>query len=31
VNELGSKDAMKLQEKIMKAWQWTKPLTVVTP
>ena len=31
VNELGSKDAMKLQEKIMKAWQWTKPLTVTTP
>ena len=30
VNELGSKDAMKLQEKIMKAWQWTKPLTVMT-
>ena len=28
VNELGSKDAMKLQGKIMKAWQWTKPLTV---
>jgi len=31
VNELGSKDAMKLQEKIMKAWQWTKPLTAMTP
>jgi hypothetical protein len=30
VNELGSKDALKLQEKIMKAWQWTKPLTVMT-
>jgi len=30
VNELGSKDALKLQEKIMKAWQWTKPLTVTT-
>ena len=28
VNELGSNDAMKLQQKIMKAWQWTKPLTV---
>jgi len=30
VNELGSKDALKLQEKTMKAWQWTKPLTVTT-
>ena len=30
VNELGSNDALKLQEKIMKAWQWTKPLTVTT-
>jgi hypothetical protein len=30
VNELGSKDAMKLQQKTMKAWQWTKPLTVTT-
>ena len=29
INELGSKDAMKLQEKTMKAWQWTKPLTVL--
>jgi hypothetical protein len=28
MNELGSKDALKLQEKTMKAWQWTKPLTV---
>jgi hypothetical protein len=31
VNELGSKDALKLQEKTMKAWQWTKPLTVTIP
>jgi len=30
MNELGSKDALKLQEKTMKAWQWTKPLTVTT-
>ena len=30
VNELGSNDALKLQQKIMKAWQWTKPLTVTT-
>jgi hypothetical protein len=30
VNELGSKEAMKLQAKIMKAWQWTKPLTIMT-
>jgi len=30
VNELGSSDALKLQEKTMKAWQWTKPLTVTT-
>jgi hypothetical protein len=28
MNELGSKDALKLQEKTMKAWQATKPLTV---
>lgn len=28
MNELGSKEALKLQEKTMKAWQWTKPLTV---
>ena len=28
VNELGSKEAMRLQQKTMKAWQWTKPLTV---
>lgn len=28
MNELGSKDALSLQEKTMKAWQWTKPLTV---
>ena len=31
VNELGSKDALKLQEKTIKAWQWTKPLTVTAP
>ncbi len=30
MNELGSKDALKLQEKTMQAWQWTKPLTVST-
>ncbi len=30
MNELGSKDALKLQEKTMQAWQWTKPLTVTT-
>jgi hypothetical protein len=30
MNELGSNDALKLQEKTMKAWQWTKPLTVTT-
>jgi hypothetical protein len=28
MNELGSKDALKLQGKTMQAWQWTKPLTV---
>ena len=28
MNELGSDDALKLQQKTMKAWQWTKPLTV---
>jgi len=28
VNELGSEDALRLQAKTMKAWQWTKPLTV---
>ena len=28
MNELGSEDALKLQAKTMKAWQWTKPLTV---
>lgn len=28
MNELGSKDGLKLQEKTRKAWQWTKPLTV---
>jgi len=28
MNELGSKDALKLQEKTMQAWKWTKPLTV---
>jgi hypothetical protein len=28
MNELGSKDALMLQQKTMKAWQWTKPLTV---
>jgi hypothetical protein len=25
MNELGSEAALKLQEKTMKAWQWTKP------
>jgi len=30
MNELGSNDALKLQAKTMKAWQWTKPLTVTT-
>lgn len=30
VEELGSQDAMKLQEKTIKAWQYTKPLTVTT-
>ena len=30
MNELGSKDALKLQEKTMQAWKWTKPLTVTT-
>jgi hypothetical protein len=30
INELGSKDAMKLQQKTMRAWQWTKPLTIMT-
>jgi hypothetical protein len=28
MNELGSKDALRLQEKTMRAWQATKPLTV---
>jgi hypothetical protein len=28
MNELGSKEALKLQEKTMKAWRATKPLTV---
>ena len=28
MNEFGSKEALKLQEKTMKAWQATKPLTV---
>jgi hypothetical protein len=30
MNELGSNDALKLQQKTMQAWQWTKPLTVTT-
>jgi len=30
MNELGSEYALKLQEKTMRAWKWTKPLTVTT-
>lgn len=30
VDELGSQEAMKIQEKTRKAWQYTKPLTVRT-
>ena len=30
MNELGSTDGLKLQQKTMKAWQWTKPFTVTT-